>query len=119
MDVIFKFHKCGFEICGVVCDGASSNMTMVKELAGSTRKAYEFVYKTEIISNGIMHLSLHRFECTSDGKANFEVQRWFQNHYTDRKIHFVICPSHQAHKILYLHSISDFTVVTQYVHVHV
>ena len=54
MDVIFKFHKCGFEVCGVVCDGASSNMTMVKELAGSTRKAYGFVYKNEIINNGII-----------------------------------------------------------------
>ena len=111
MDVIFKFHKYGFEVCGVVCDGASSNMTMVKELTGSIRKAYGFVYKTEIISIYLC-IGLN----TSNGKANFEVQRWFQNHYPDRKIHFVICPSHQAHKILYLHSISDFTVVTQYVH---
>ena len=41
MDVVFKLHKCGFEVCAVVCDGASSNMTMVKELTGSERKAYK------------------------------------------------------------------------------
>ena len=40
MDAIFKFHKCGFEVCVVVCDGASANMTMVKELTGYERKAY-------------------------------------------------------------------------------
>ena len=39
MDAIFKFHKCGFEVCAVLCDGASSNMAMVKELTGSEWKA--------------------------------------------------------------------------------
>lgn len=42
MDAVFKFHLCGFEVCAVVCDGASSNMTMVKELTGSERKAYGY-----------------------------------------------------------------------------
>ena len=43
MDAIFKFHTCGFETCAVVCDGASSNMTMVKELCGAERKAYGYL----------------------------------------------------------------------------
>lgn len=40
---------------------------------------------------------MYRFECTTDDKANLEVKTWFQNPYTDRKVHFVICPSHQVH----------------------
>lgn len=40
MDAIFKFHVCGFETCGVVCDGAAPNLTMLKELTGAERKAY-------------------------------------------------------------------------------
>ena len=43
MDAIFKFHKCGFETCAVVSDGASSNLTMIKELTGAERKAYGYV----------------------------------------------------------------------------
>ena len=39
MDVIFKFHVCGFDTCAVVCDGASSNLTLNKELTGAGRKA--------------------------------------------------------------------------------
>ena len=42
MDAIFKLHKCGFETCVVVCDGASSNLTMIKELTGAERKAYRY-----------------------------------------------------------------------------
>ena len=44
MDAIFKLHKCGFETCVVVCDGASSNLTMIKELTGAERKAYGYVF---------------------------------------------------------------------------
>ena len=44
MDAMFKLHKCGFETCAIVCDGASSNLTMIKELTGSERKAYGYVY---------------------------------------------------------------------------
>ena len=41
MDAIFKFHKCRFKTCAVVCDGASSNLTMCKEMSGVPRKACE------------------------------------------------------------------------------
>ena len=50
MDAIFKFHKCGFEVCAVVCDGASSNMTMVKELTGAEQKAYGWVNINDSVS---------------------------------------------------------------------
>lgn len=43
MDAVFKFHQCGFEVSAVMCDGVSSNMTMVKELTGSEIKAYWYV----------------------------------------------------------------------------
>ena len=43
MDTVFKLHKYGFETCAVVCDDASSNLTMIKELTGSERKAYGYV----------------------------------------------------------------------------
>ena len=44
MDAMFKLHKCGFDTCAVVCDGASSNLSMIQELTGSERKAYGYVY---------------------------------------------------------------------------
>ena len=40
MDVIFKFHTCGFDTYGVVCDGAALNLIKIKELTGAERKAY-------------------------------------------------------------------------------
>ena len=40
MESIYQFHICGFEVVEVVCDGASSNMTMIKEMSGAERKAY-------------------------------------------------------------------------------
>lgn len=43
MDAIFKFHKCGFETCAVVNDGASSNLTMIKELVLSGKLMGMFV----------------------------------------------------------------------------
>ena len=40
MDAIFKFHRFGFKTVAVVCDGASSNLSMIKVLSGSKAKAY-------------------------------------------------------------------------------
>lgn len=53
MDAIFKLHKHGFDVCAVVCDGASSNLTMIKELTGSEPKAYGYV------SNALHFLLCH------------------------------------------------------------
>ncbi len=40
MDAIQQFHLCGFKTVAVVCDGASSNMSMIKEMSGALPKAY-------------------------------------------------------------------------------
>ena len=40
MDSIHQFHIHGFETVAVVCDGAASNLTMIKEISGAPRKAY-------------------------------------------------------------------------------
>ena len=40
MDAIFKFHKCGFNTRAVVCDGASPNLTLIKQMSGSKTGAY-------------------------------------------------------------------------------
>lgn len=42
MDAIFKFHLSGFETVAVVCDGASSNLAMIKEMSGTSSKAYGY-----------------------------------------------------------------------------
>ena len=52
MESIHQFHVCGFEMVAVVCDGASSNMTMIKEMSGAERKAYRF---------GMCMFNLYRF----------------------------------------------------------
>ena len=45
MDAMFKFHKFGFKtVVAVVCDGASSNLSMIKLLSGYEAKAYGYVY---------------------------------------------------------------------------
>ena len=44
MDAILKLHKYGFDVCAVVCDGASANLTVIKELTGSDTKAFGYVY---------------------------------------------------------------------------
>ena len=39
-DSLHQFHVCGFKTLAIVCDGASPNMTMVKEMSGYPRKAF-------------------------------------------------------------------------------
>ena len=45
INAIEQFHICGFEIVAVVIDGASSNMTMIKEMSGQKRKAFGYSLK--------------------------------------------------------------------------
>ncbi len=40
MDAIQQFHLYGFKTLAVVCDGATSNMSMIKEMSGALPKAY-------------------------------------------------------------------------------
>ena len=63
MDAMFKFHKCGFETCAIVCDGASSNLSMIKVMTGADRKAYgwvkSLVNKTLMTTCMILYLGLN------------------------------------------------------------
>lgn len=40
--LVDQFHVCGFDTVAAVCDGAASNLTMIKEMSGAPRKAYRF-----------------------------------------------------------------------------
>jgi hypothetical protein len=42
MESMHQFHVCGFETVAVVSDGAAPNMTMMKEMSGSPRKAFRY-----------------------------------------------------------------------------
>ena len=88
MESIHQFHICGFEVIAVVCDGASSNMTMIKEMSGAERKAYRFgtcmlIYTGFITDHYSSDPDTPVFPC-------------FKSPYTDHLVHFVICPSHQV-----------------------
>ena len=58
MDAMFKFHKCGFDTSAIVCDGASSNLTMIKEMTGADRTAYGWVFKIAMVNLGLHFLDL-------------------------------------------------------------
>lgn len=52
----------------------------------------------------------YRFhDTTDDGSDKFAVKTWFLNPYTDRKVHFVICPSHQV--IIFTHRMKFFMFI--------
>ena len=59
LDAIRQFHVCGFDVIAVVCDGASSNLTMIKELSGAPRKAYRSVVDVFIYTNSTSGLNVH------------------------------------------------------------
>ena len=40
MDAIFNFHKYGFKTTAIICERASSNLSMIKVLLGCPAKAY-------------------------------------------------------------------------------
>ena len=44
----------------------------------------------------IKYFIVYSFQETNGDENKFEVRTWFLNPYTDNKIHFVICPSHQV-----------------------
>ena len=56
-----------------------------------------------IIINIMLSFIMSDSYCDSTDK--FEVKAWFLNPYTNKKIHFVICPSHQVFSIFNLHYI--------------
>ena len=82
------------------CDGASSNLTMIKEMSGDASKAYG--YEEYIKLNKYYKIIHHSRFNDEKGKDSVEVEPFFLNPYTDRKVYFVICPSHQVMQCQYI-----------------
>ena len=57
IDAIQQFHLCGFETLAVVTDGASANMTMIKEMSGAPRKAYGLNKSFNNIHKNYVHIN--------------------------------------------------------------
>ena len=80
MEALRKFHCHGFDVYAMVCDGASSNLTMVKMLLG---KQGHFATNASLPNP-------HFTKCD------------FINPFTGKSIYCIICPSHQVLFLKYL-----------------
>ena len=89
-DALRKFEAHGFNVCALVCDGASSNLTMIKILLGK---------------KGV-------FAIDPTATDKHKLDSCFINPFSGDKIHVIICPSHQVqlqckciiNKIIYNHN---------------
>ena len=70
---MFVFETYGFQVCGLVCDGASCNLSLFKHLCNTSG-----LYGTD-----------------EDGGV-IDVPSKFVNPYTGNTVHLIICPSHQV-----------------------
>ena len=68
----------GFETKATVCDGASANLSVIKLPSGFGSGTYGNKPPGSCID-------IH------------EVQAWFLNPFTNKKVFTIICPSHQVH----------------------
>ena len=75
MDTVHQFHLFGFETSLIICDGASSNLSLLKALCG--------------------HEGAYGFDNTQDDRHEVPVS--FTNPFTGSKIYQMICPSHQVY----------------------
>lgn len=74
MEAQRKFQAHGFNVCALICDGASSNLTMLKILLG---KKGAFGHNDKL-------------------PDRHEIPTSFTNCFTGGKVHIIICPSHQV-----------------------
>ncbi len=74
LETMSSLHSYGFSVTCLVCDGASSNLTVVKAFLGMC---------------GSIGFS------TSGDKRDYSVRASFQNSFEGRLCHVIICPSHQ------------------------
>ena len=74
MDSITKFHCHGFKVCAVICDGAATNLTMLKILLGTKG----------------------HFQNDPSLADQHYIKPYFTNPFTGKNIHIIICPSHQV-----------------------
>lgn len=54
-----------------------------------------------ILGNYVEIIVLFRFKLNISESDELMVKTWFLNPYTDRLVHYVICPSHQVILITY------------------
>ena len=78
MDALRKFEAYGFNVCSFICDGASSNLTMIKILLECRGPFYH----------------------NDDLADRHNVPTSFTNPFTGSQIHIIICPSHQVCTII-------------------
>ena len=103
MEALRKFHCHGFDVYAMVCDGASSNLTMVKMLLG----------KQGPFATNASFPNPHFTKCD------------FINPFTGKSIYCIICPSHQVLFLKYLVAICLLSVYvcaflyTLFAHVYV
>lgn len=93
-DTMFVFEVYGFRILGLVCDGASINLSLLKRLCGVRGQ-----YGTDATAEGGITM----------------VPSSFVNPYSGDRTHLIICPSHQINmhikKILFtIHQLHDVCV---------
>ena len=67
LDSMRKFHMYGFKVCLLICDGASSNLTMCKTLMN-----YDGVFLED------------------------RIKPQFTNPFSGQPVHMMICPTHQV-----------------------
>jgi len=79
-ETIHALQVYGFETTATVCDGASNNLSARKILSGFGAGAYG---NKPVGSCEDIH----------------EIQAWFINPFTKRKVFTFICPSHQVSKL--------------------
>ena len=83
MTTIHSFHIYGFKTMAVVCDGASANLKAIKYLTTKESGAYG-------INENLRVDDPHH------------VKAWMLNPWTDQKLFFIPCPSHQVISMLTL-----------------
>lgn len=74
MDAVAKFHYWGFQTSLLIGDGASSNHTMLKTLAGYSG-----------------HYNINRSQSDIHN-----IRPYFLSPFTGRKLYMIICPSHMV-----------------------
>ena len=79
-ETIHALQIYGFETTATVCDGTSTNLSAIKILSGFGAGAYG---NKPLGSCADIH----------------EIQAWFINPFTNRKVCTFICPSHQVSKL--------------------
>ena len=79
-DAMRQFHQFNFSVVAIVCDGASSNLTALKQLCNREGA----------------------FGCAPSQPDRHEVPVSFPNPFSGDDVFLLICPSHQLHVYVHL-----------------